>query len=292
MQEPAGTQDAPLRFLASFDIEDWFHAENVKASLPTDDWSQLEPRIEANTHRLLDILAETQARSTCFVLGWVAQTYPSLVRRIVDEGHEVASHTHLHKRLNLLSRDEVVRDLAEAKDALEQVAGSRVLGVRAPNFSISDEVLDCLAEAGYWYDSSYFAFAQHDRYGKLAAPVPDEPVVEIRPGLLELQMVRVKVGPIDVPWSGGAYFRLIPFEVYRRGVSRRLDAHRWFTFYFHPWELDPEERAPDGMAASLRFRAYTGRRRMARDLPRLLRTFGSSRIDEALRAGGYAPPSG
>jgi len=281
------------RFLASFDIEDWFHAENVRASLPTHDWDQLESRLEPNVHELLDILAAVQARSTFFVLGWVADRFPGVVRRIVDEGHEVASHTYLHRNLNRLPPDEVREELRRSKDRLEQVAGSEVRGVRAPNFSISDVVLDLIAETGYRYDSSYFGFEQHDRYGKLSAAIPPgEPVTEVRPGLLEIQMTRVAIATSQVPWAGGAYFRLIPYPVFRWGVARHLRSNPWFTFYFHPWELDPDEVPPAGMPRALRFRAYTGRRRTRRDLRRLVSEFGSTRIDEALRGLGYLPSDG
>ena len=279
-------------FLASFDIEDWFHADNVRPHLPSPDWERLESRVERNTHELLDTLADLGARSTFFVLGWVARRYPALVRRIVEEGHELASHSDRHERLASLSRPALERDLADARNALEQVGGTRVLGVRAPNFSISDAVLDCLAEAGYWYDSSYFSLRGHSRYGRLSDVIDaDLPVVEARPGLLELPMSRVRLGGLPVPWSGGAYFRLIPYRIFRSGVARRLHAQSWFMFYFHPWELDHEEQAPPGMAAHQRLRAYSGRRRMRADLRRLLTEFGSQRIDEALLARGYTPPT-
>ena len=292
MREPGNAGTTP-RFLATFDIEDWFHAENVRSSLPTLDPDSLEGRIEPNARALLDILAEAGVRSTMFVLGWVAERYPAIVRRIVADGHEVASHTHLHRNLNTLSRDEVVRELAQAKDALEQVTGVAVRGVRAPNFSVSDEVLDVLAEAGYWYDSSYFGFEQHDRYGHISETIDARaPVVEVRPGLLEIQMTRVPVGPLMIPWAGGAYFRLLPYPVFRRGVAKQLRSTSWFTFYLHPWELDAEETAPTGMARSLRFRAYTGRHRVSRDLRRLVGEFGSTRIDDALRERGYVAPDG
>jgi polysaccharide deacetylase family protein (PEP-CTERM system associated) len=291
-REPGETAVRPT-FLATFDIEDWFHAENVRSSLPDTHSDSLESRLEPNAHALLDILADTGVRSTMFVLGWVAERYPAIVRRIVADGHEVASHTHLHRNLNTLPRDEVVRELAQAKDALEQVTGLTVRGVRAPNFSVSDDVLDVLADAGYWYDSSYFGFKQHDRYGTISATIPSHaPVVEVRPGLLEIQMTRVPVGRMMVPWAGGAYFRLIPYPVFRRGVAKQLRSTSWFTFYLHPWELDAAETAPPGMARSLRFRAYTGRPRVKRDLRRLVGEFGSSRIDETLRAWGHVPPDG
>ena len=273
--------------------KDWFHAENVRASLPTHDWDRLESRLEPNVHELLDILAAARVRSTFFVLGWVAERYPAVVQRIVDDGHEIASHTYLHRNLNQLTPDEIKEELGRSKDRLEQVAGSEVLGVRAPNFSVSDLVLDLVAEAGYRYDSSYFGFTQHDRYGQISATVPPgATVTEIRPGLLEIQMTRVPIATIHVPWAGGAYFRLIPYPVFRWGVAKHLRSNPWFTFYFHPWELDPDEIPPAGMPRTLRFRAYTGRGRTRRDLRRLVTEFGSCRIDEALRGLGYLSSDG
>jgi polysaccharide deacetylase family protein (PEP-CTERM system associated) len=278
-------------FLASFDIEDWFHAENVRSSLPVVEWSSLEPRVERNVHQVLDILAEGGARSTFFVLGWIARRYPGLITRIVAEGHEVASHTDRHRRLDSMAPVDLIRDLSESRDSLEQLAGTRVWGIRAPNFSISDEVLACFAESGYWYDSSVYAFKAHDRYGKIAVPLDTEqPVLRLDTGLLELPMTRVTIGPLALPWSGGGYFRLIPYPVFRWGVSKRLKDRSAFMFYLHPWELDPEEVPPQAMPPLIRFRSYVGRGRMPRDLRRLLQRFGSSRIDDTLRAWGYAPP--
>jgi polysaccharide deacetylase family protein (PEP-CTERM system associated) len=278
-------------FIASFDIEDWFHAENVRVCLDSPDWDALEPRVEGNTHRVMDALAEAGATATFFVLGWVARRYPALVRRMVAEGHEVASHSDRHERLAALPRTRLARDLADARDALEQVAGTRVLGVRAPNFSISDAVLDHLAEAGYWYDSSFFSLRAHSRYGRLSGSMdPNEPVLVARPGLLELPMSRLEVGRLALPWSGGAYFRLMPYPLFRLGVQRQLHARSWFMFYFHPWEVDHEEAPPAAMPALQRLRAYGGRARMREDLGRLLREFGSQRIDEALRSRGHSPP--
>jgi polysaccharide deacetylase family protein (PEP-CTERM system associated) len=278
-------------FLASFDVEDWFHAENVRLSLGDRDWTALEGRVERNTHALLDILAEVQAKSTFFVLGWVARQYPALVRRIADEGHEVASHTDLHRQLWSLPTNELVCELRRSRETLEDITGTRVLGVRAPNFSISEQVLDSIAETGYWYDSSFFSVRAHGRYGRLSAAIdPEAAVVRARPTLLELPLSRVRVGRVAVPWSGGAYFRLIPYPVFRAGVAYRLRTRSWFMFYFHPWELDPDERPPNGMRRSLRIRAYAGRSRMRADLRRLLSEFGSRRIDDSLRRIGMSPP--
>lgn len=284
---------AQRMFLASFDIEEWFHAENLKGALPTSDWEQLEPRVERNTNDLLDALAAAGVKATCFVLGWVARRYPQLVRRMVAEGHEVASHSDTHPRLYSLPRPALAEELTRARDTLQQLTGLPVWGIRAPMFSISDAVLDYLAEAGYWYDSSFYDFRAHDRYGQLTTPIdPERSVVQVRPGLLELPMSRVAIGPVAFPWAGGGYFRLIPPRVYRWGVARRLASRDWFMFYFHPWELDTGETPPKGLSPTLKFRAYVGRGRMRRDLQILLKEFGSIRIDQALRTMGFAPPNG
>jgi polysaccharide deacetylase family protein (PEP-CTERM system associated) len=279
-------------FLASFDIEDWFHAATVGPYLPDTDWNVLEGRVERNTHALLDLLAEVDVKSTFFVLGWVARRYPALVRRIVEEGHEVASHTDCHKLLWKLSPDELTHELVRSRETLEDLTGARVLGVRAPSFSISEAVLDSIRDAGYWYDSSYFSLRGHERYGRLSAGIdPESNVVEVRPGLLELPMSRLRLGRAALPWSGGAYFRLIPYPVYRRGVEQRLGAKDWFMFYLHPWELDPDDSPPTGTPTRVRLRTYAGRGRMREDLRRLLREFGSRRIDETLLSLGFAHPS-
>jgi polysaccharide deacetylase family protein (PEP-CTERM system associated) len=277
-------------FLASFDVEDWFHAENIRPSLGGVAWDALEGRVERNTHELLDVLGEAGAHSTFFVLGWVARRHPGLVRRISDEGHEVASHADTHKQLRLLPRAAIREELVRSRDSLEQLTGTPVLGVRAPNFSISDEVLDCMAEAGYWYDSSFFALRAHRRYGRLSGTIDaDAAVVEVRPGLLELPVSRLRIGRTALPWSGGAYFRLMPYVIFRRGVALRLHRRSWFMFYFHPWELDDEEAPPPGLSYLRRRRSYAGRARMRADLRRLLAEFGSRRVDETLRSLGYAP---
>ena len=287
----SGADEASGTFVASFDVEDWFHAENMLSSLPTSNWDELEGRVERNTHELLDILAELELRATFFVLGWIARRYPSLVRRIADEGHEVASHSDRHHRLYSLTPSALVEDLTRARESLEDLTGAPVRGIRAPSFSISDAVLDVLAEAGYWYDSSFFALRLHNRYGQLDTAIDlDAPVTRVRPGLVELPMSRLDVGPLALPWSGGGYFRLIPYPLYRRGVAHRLASRSWFMFYLHPWELDAEELPPQGMPRTLKFRAYVGRGRVRRDLRRLLTEFGTARIDETLKAMGYAPP--
>jgi polysaccharide deacetylase family protein (PEP-CTERM system associated) len=279
-------------FLASFDVEDWFHPANIAPSLGTPDWNALEGRVERNTHDVLDMLGDVGVTSTFFVLGWVARRYPGLVRRIADEGHEVASHTDLHKKLWSLPRHEVAKELTQSRDSLEQVVGARVLGVRAPNFSISDDVLDAMSEAGYWYDSSYFSVRAHGSYGRLSQEIdPDEAVLEVRPGLLELPMSRLRLGHVALPWSGGAYFRFIPYRVFRGGVAARLRRHSWFMFYLHSWELDQEETPPPNLSYLRRVRSYAGRRRMRADLRRLLVEFGSRRVDETLRSLGFTPPA-
>src|SRR3989442_3720693 len=255
---------SPRQFLASFDVEDWFHGIDHwfgTANPPSStDWTPLEARVERNTHQLLDILAEAGARSTLFVLGWIARRYPALVRRMVAEGHEVASHTDMHRLLYTLSAEELVDDLARARDTLEQLTGAPVWGIRAPTFSISETGLRDLAEAGYWYDSSLFPFTAHRRYGKIPGVAdPDQPVLELMPGLLELPMSRVAIGPLRVPWAGGAYFPLIPLRIVRRGVGPRTQGRCRFFFYFHPRGIGVRGSPPPGVRPLPKVRPYTPR---------------------------------
>src|SRR5215208_3531794 len=172
----------------------------MQGVVPGAGWEGLEARVERNTHELLDILAAVGARSTFFVLGWVARRYPGIVRRIVDEGHELASHTDMHKHLSSLPARELQEELLRSRESLEQAGATRVRGVRAPNFSVNDQVVERMAEAGYWYDSSYFSVGAHRAYGRLSGDLdPDGAVIQLRSGLLELPMSRLRLGRMALP---------------------------------------------------------------------------------------------
>jgi polysaccharide deacetylase family protein (PEP-CTERM system associated) len=231
-------------------------------------------------------MAEHGVRSTCFVLGWVAERCPSLVRRIAAEGHEVASHGYGHEVLKDLAPEDFRTDVRRSKALLEGLTGTAVDGYRAPNFSITDWAIPILLEEGFSYDSSAFPVVAHDRYGRLTGMRPGRAVVELRPGFHEVCVSCLTVRSAGVPWGGGAYFRLIPYPVFRRGVGRILRAQPPYVFYIHPWEIDPGQPRVEGLARGYRFRHYVGLERTERRFAALLGEFGWTTMSELLKAGG------
>jgi polysaccharide deacetylase family protein (PEP-CTERM system associated) len=242
----------------SIDVEDYFHVSVFDGIVPRVDWAGMQSRVVANTERLLDLFAEYQVRSTFFVLGWVAERHPALVRRIAQRGHEVASHGYAHRLVYDQTPSAFRDDVRRAKDLLEGAAGRRVRGYRAPSYSITPRslwALDVLLEEGYEYDSSIFPI-RHDRYG---IPVSDRHPYQIhRPGgsLTEVPGSTTQVGPLNLPVAGGGYFRILPYWWTRWGIARlNRTERRPAVFYLHPWEIDPDQ--PRLHAGRLsRFRHY------------------------------------
>ena len=275
----------------SIDVEDWFQVQNLSAVIGRDSWDRRELRVERNMDRLLGMMAEHGVRSTCFVLGWVGERCPSLVRRIAAAGHEIASHGYGHEVLARLSADEFRTDVRRSKALLEDLTGTAVTGYRAPNFSITDWAIPILEDVGYRYDSSAFPTVAHDRYGRLTGMDAGWPVVELRPGFHEVCVSCLNVGSVGLPWGGGAYFRLIPYPVFRRGVARIRRVQPPYVFYLHPWEIDPGQPRVDGVARGYRFRHYVGLERTERRLDALLRDFPWTTMRDLLggRAAGARP---
>lgn len=225
----------------SFDVEDWFQVENLKSAIRRDDWDSLELRVEQNTRRILAALQERGVKATFFILGWVAERCPELVREIDRQGHEVASHGYAHRLVYDMTPDEFRDDLARSKMILEDIVGKPVIGYRAPSFSITPNTLwalDILKETGFRYDSSIFPVSVHDRYG---FPGCDTQPFHWSNGLLEIPLAVYKLGRLALPVAGGGYFRLFPY-IYFRALLGRLNRRRQpFTFYLHPWEFDPAQ---------------------------------------------------
>jgi polysaccharide deacetylase family protein (PEP-CTERM system associated) len=239
----------------------------------------MECRVERNIERILGLLAEAEATATFFTLGWVAERYPELTRRIADMGHEVASHGFEHKRASEQPREAFLADIRLAKAIVEDVTGNEVRGYRAPSFSIgvdNDWAFDAIAEAGYRYSSSIYPI-RHDHYG-----MPDAPrfAHHVRPGLLEVPIATVRMLRRNWPAGGGGYFRLLPYALSQWSI-RRINGHdgQPAMFYFHPWELDPDQPRIAGASAKTRFRHYVNLHRMAPRLTRLFRDFSWSRAD-------------
>jgi polysaccharide deacetylase family protein (PEP-CTERM system associated) len=257
--------------LLSVDVEDWFQVENLRAAVPRETWDSRELRVERNVERLLELMAAAgNVRGTFFVLGWVAERRPALVRRIAAAGHEVASHGYGHELLPSLSPGAFREDVRRSKALLEELAAAPVCGYRAPSFSITDWAIPVLREEGFEYDSSVFATAANGRYGRLDGIGARDAVVEVEDGFWEIPVSCVTVGSVGVPWGGGGYFRLLPYGLFRRGV-RHVARRRPYVFYLHPWEIDPDQPRVSGLSAGHRFRHYVGLRGCERRFAALLR---------------------
>jgi polysaccharide deacetylase family protein (PEP-CTERM system associated) len=240
----------------SVDVEDWFQVENLKPVVPRATWDIRESRVERNTMRILEILAGQGALATFFILGWVAERQPTLIRRIAEQGHEIASHGYGHDLLYNLSPDEFRADVSRCKSILEDLTGQQVRGYRAPSFSITDWAVPILEDLGFGYDSSVFPTVAHDRYGKLAGVDAGRPILELRPGFHEVCISCLPVGNRGLPWGGGGYFRMIPYGPWQAGVRRILAGGAPYVFYIHPWELDPGQPRLNGLGRLNRFRHY------------------------------------
>ncbi|MFZ1098577.1 MAG: XrtA system polysaccharide deacetylase [Steroidobacteraceae bacterium] len=271
------------------DVEDYFHVAALSSAITRESWPTYESRVERNTERLLALLAERGVRGTFFVLGWVAERTPGLVRRIAAGGHEIACHGFSHQLIYQQAREEFREETVRAKRLLEDLIGEAVLGYRAASFSVTRDslwALDTLIDAGFLYDSSIFPI-RHDRYGLPgAAPEPNRLSAPSGRTLVEFPMSAARFLGVQVPVSGGGYFRILPFWITRAGL-KQINERRGlpFTFYLHPWELDPGQPRFKVSALS-RFRHYTNLARCEDRLRRLLREFEFTSMREALRLQG------
>jgi polysaccharide deacetylase family protein (PEP-CTERM system associated) len=274
--------------LVSFDVEEWFHVLDSEVVPPRDRWDQLASRTPEQIGRVLDLLEESRARVTFFVLGWFAGRHPEVVRRIHGAGHEIASHSDGHPLLYQLSRPAVLEELRKGRDVLEQVIGERVYGFRAPGFSIRAEnawALDCVVEAGFRYDSSLFP-ARRAHGGILG--VRPEPHVLRTPGgsaLAEVPISTVRILGLSIPFGGGGYLRLAPIRVTLALASLASRDGRPLVSYVHPRDLDPETpRLPLGPWRT--FKCYVGLRGTAGKVRRLLCRYPAARYIDFLRSHG------
>lgn len=275
----------------TIDVEDYFQVSAFAPYIRRADWDARECRIEANVDRILALLAARDVKATFFTLGWIAQRYPQLVRRICEAGHELASHGYGHERASDLTPEAFSDDVVRAKGLLEDLSGRPVLGYRAPSFSIGVGNLwafDTLARAGYRYSSSIYPI-RHDHYG-----MPDSPrfAYRVGAGLLEIPVTTLRVGKRNLPSSGGGYFRLLPYALSRWMLKRvnRQDREA-AIFYFHPWEIDPGQPRIAGIDARTRFRHYVNIGRTERRLQALLQDFRWGRMDRIFLPGAAAAPA-
>jgi polysaccharide deacetylase family protein (PEP-CTERM system associated) len=271
----------------TIDVEDYFQVHAFAGRIDRRDWPTLECRVERNTEVILSMLDEAGCRATFFTLGWIAERYPGLVRRIVTGGHELASHGMAHIRADRQDRAAFGADVGRSRRLLEDIGGVPVTGYRAASFSIGRDNLwafEVLAEKGYAYSSSIYPIS-HDHYGMKEAPrFPFRP--RGGDGLLEIPVSTVSLGGRNLPCGGGGYFRLLPYRLSRWQLRRlNLQDRRPAVFYFHPWEIDPEQPRPSGLPLRTRLRHYNNLGAMAGRVRRLLREFAWDRMDRVFLAG-------
>jgi polysaccharide deacetylase family protein (PEP-CTERM system associated) len=272
---------ARIRNAMTIDVEDYFQVSAFAPHIARDSWPDRECRVEANIDRILAILADGNVVATFFTLGWIAERYPAMVRRIVAGGHELASHGYGHLRASDQDRAEFSDDVMRSKAILEDIGGHAVLGYRAPSFSIGSRnlwALDTLLEAGYRYSSSIYPI-QHDHYG-----MPDAPRFAFYPngeqGLLEIPITTVRLMERNLPAGGGGYFRLLPYAASRWLMRQVNDSDRQSAiFYFHPWEIDPGQPRQADIGMKTRFRHYVNLARMEGRIKALTRDFEWDRMD-------------
>ncbi len=282
----------------SIDVEDYFQVQAFAGHVRRQDWDGFERRFEANTGLILDLLAAADVKATFFTLGWAAQRSKQLIRRIVNEGHELASHGMAHFRADLQSPEEFRRDTAESKAILEDVGGVKVSGYRAATFSIGLRNLwafDILADEGYAYSSSINP-VRHDLYGLPGAPrQPFYPCTDDR--IIEFPITGVRYLGRNFPFGGGGFFRLLPYSLFRMGLRAVNETDNLASiFYLHPWEVDPGQPRIQEAVFKSRFRHYLNLSRTQQRFRKLLADFEWDRVDKvfagALQAAAAKKASG
>ena len=279
--------------MLSVDVEDYFQVENFAGSVSFSRWETFESRVEENTQWILELLAEHRVHATFFILGWVAERLPGIVRKVHEEGHEIACHSYRHRLIYKMSALEFREDTRRAVGLLQDIIGEKVIGYRAPSFSITRKsiwALDILQEEGFIYDSSIFPIP-HDRYGiRGSSRVPHEiPLCENR-SLWEVPISTMRWGKILFPMGGG-YFRLFPYDFSKWAFGRINMIEKYpFVFYFHPWEIDPGQPRVGGIPYHSWLRHSLNINKMKERVQRLVTDFSFQPIRDFVRAERRTSP--
>ena len=262
------------------DVEDYFQVSAFEKHVAQADWDAKELRVDRNVKRILELFARHDVKATFFVLGWVAQRLPKMVREIASAGHEIASHGFNHTRVTQQERDAFRADVTATKRLLEDTVGAEIIGYRAATYSITEDnlwALDVLAETGHRYSSSIYPI-KHDLYG-----IPAAPRFRFQVGaskLTEVPITTVAMFGRNWPAGGGGYFRLFPYSLSRWALRRVNETeHQSAVFYFHPWEIDPEQPRIEGVGWKTRFRHYVNLGKLESRVANLLRDFRWNRLD-------------
>ena len=263
----------------SVDVEDYFQVSAFEGHIDCSQWDSLPHRVVNNTNKILELFSESDTKATFFVLGWIAERYPELVKDIVSHGHELASHGYGHQRATQQSRSEFKNDIVKAKSILEDISGVEIKGYRAPSYSISKKNLwvhDELLAAGYQYSSSVYP-VKHDLYG-----IPDAPrfAYQCDNGLLEIPITTTQIAGKNLPAGGGGFFRLYPYALSKWIIQRGNQQDKQASiFYFHPWEIDPDQPRQEGISLKSRFRHYLNLNKTEKRIKYLLNDFNWDRMD-------------
>ena len=288
MMKPVSSQPGSSAVINAMtvDVEDYFQVSAFEPHLDRADWNDHPGRVESNTERILELFAGHNVRGTFFTLGWVAERYPGLIRKIVDNGHERASHGWEHIRVSTQNPADFRADATRTRLQLEDTSGQAVKGYRAASYSIGSSetwAWNELAEAGYRYSSSIVP-VRHDHYGMPGAPRFAFQAIDDK--LLEIPITTVPLGGRNVNCGGGGWFRLFPYAFSRWALNRvNRDEGQSAIFYFHPWEIDPEQPRPKGLDPKTRFRHYLNLHRTYSRLEQLLKDFQWGRMDEIFLSG-------
>ncbi|BDC53192.1 polysaccharide deacetylase (plasmid) [Bryobacterales bacterium F-183] len=277
------TGDA-IRNVMSIDVEDWFCVYNLSQHIRFEDWDKQDSRVEQSTLRLLDMFSRHRVSGTFFVLGWVADRFPDLVREIDRRGHEIATHGYAHRLLTHMTADEFRTDLLRSLEVIERSSSQRIRGHRAPSFSVTRKTpwaAGIMREAGLTYDSSVFPVGFHPDYGIGDAPLTPYWLTD---GLREVPMSCAEVGSSRVPCSGGGYFRQYPYALTRWLMRRCNAAGRPVIFYLHPWEVDPDQPRIEALGWSKKFRHYRNLAETENRMERMLEDFRFGTVAQLLEA--------
>ena len=275
------------------DVEDYYHVSAFADVIDRQHWSGKQSRVVANTTKLLDLFEQKNTRATFFILGWVAEREPSLIREIAACGHEIACHGYSHQLVYRQNPQEFRQETEKSKSILEDIVQTSVTGYRAASYSITNEswwALDILCELGFRYDSSVFP-VRHDRYGVPdACETPHLLETEKGNSLVEFPLTVARFFKLRIPVAGGGYFRILPYALTRAGLKQANDQGQPFVFYLHPWEVDPEQPRVNASLLS-RFRHYRNLDKTAPRLSRLLDTFRFDTMQSVLEGAGLLPPA-
>jgi polysaccharide deacetylase family protein (PEP-CTERM system associated) len=260
------------------DVEDYFHVSAFENTIAKTDWEKTPLRVEHNTYRLLELFEKHNVKSTFFTLGWVAERCPNLIKAIVDQGHELASHGFAHQRITEMTKDDFITDVVKSKVILEQLSGTEVIGYRAPSFSLNDTntwVYEKLIELGFLYSSSTYPI-QHDLYGVPNWPRFIHERSESVHGqkIIEIPIPTLRKNNINTGIGGGGYFRLYPYWLSKKRIDKfHEQEQKPYSFYFHPWEIDPDQPRVKDAPLKSKFRHYINLSRMEGKLERLLKDY-------------------